>query len=80
VLLHLTLHVARECAAQVAWDKLYTYYRIKVNLAETFADNFTPDPNEAHLIQIVISGDVFDNSTGVKVSHSISRGAACQTR
>ncbi|WIA19291.1 hypothetical protein OEZ85_003926 [Tetradesmus obliquus] len=42
-------------------------YRIKVNLNETFFDTFTPDPKEAHLSSTVVSGDVFDNSTGIKV-------------
>ena len=52
---------------QVTSDKAYTYYRIKVNLNETFFDTFTPDPKEAHLSSTVVPGDVFDNSTGIKV-------------
>ncbi|WIA19414.1 hypothetical protein OEZ85_004034 [Tetradesmus obliquus] len=48
-------------------DSRYTYYRIKINLNETFSDTFRPDPNEPHLMSAVISGDAFDNSTGIKV-------------
>ncbi|WIA39552.1 hypothetical protein OEZ86_005640 [Tetradesmus obliquus] len=51
----------------VTSDKSYTYYRIKVNLNEAFFDTFTPDPKEAHLSSTVVSADVFDNSTGIKV-------------
>jgi hypothetical protein len=52
---------------QVTSDRSYTYFRIKVNLNETFVDSYQPDPKEPHLTSVVISGDVFDNSTGVKV-------------
>ncbi|WIA39692.1 hypothetical protein OEZ86_005755 [Tetradesmus obliquus] len=51
----------------VTSDKSYIYYRIKVNLNQTFVDTYTPDPKEPHLVSVVISGDVFDNSTGIKV-------------
>ncbi|WIA39672.1 hypothetical protein OEZ86_005737 [Tetradesmus obliquus] len=51
----------------VTSDSRYWYYRICIYLNETFTDAFVPDLGQPTLIQTVISGDVFDNSTRVKI-------------
>uniref|UniRef100_A0A383WKV8 Dirigent protein n=1 Tax=Tetradesmus obliquus TaxID=3088 RepID=A0A383WKV8_TETOB len=55
----------------VTSDKSYTYYRLAINLNETFSDIFDPKPNDpipiGTVAQIVASGDVFDNTTAAKV-------------
>jgi hypothetical protein len=54
---------------QVTSDSRYTYYSIKVSLNETFFDRFNPDPTTSSVVSVVISGDVIDNSTSIKVRH-----------
>jgi hypothetical protein len=51
----------------VTSDKWYTYYRLAVNLNETFYDFFDADPKVPTLYQMVASGDVLDRTTSVKV-------------
>jgi hypothetical protein len=67
---------------QVTWDQSYTYYRLAVNLNETFYDYYDADPKVPTLYQNVASGDVFDNTTALKVStHACaSRSATASCR
>lgn len=53
---------------QVTSDKSYTYYRLAININETFYDFFDSDPKVPTLYTMVASGDVFDNTTAAKVS------------
>jgi hypothetical protein len=63
------------CSAQVTSDSRYTYYRIKVSLVNKFEDFFYPVPGKPTLISAVISGDVIDNTTSIKV-RSAQRSSA----
>jgi hypothetical protein len=36
-------------------------------MLHTFTDSLMPDPSKPTLVSTVFAGDVFDNSTGVKV-------------
>jgi hypothetical protein len=51
----------------VTSDSSYWYYRISINMIHTFTDSFVPDPSKLTLVSTVFAGDVFDNSTGIKV-------------
>ncbi|WIA39671.1 hypothetical protein OEZ86_005736 [Tetradesmus obliquus] len=64
----------------VTLDSSYWYYRISINMYDTFTDSFAPSPGKASLVSTVFVGDVFDNSTGIKVGTFQSAGVSTVLR
>ncbi|WIA39691.1 hypothetical protein OEZ86_005754 [Tetradesmus obliquus] len=62
-----TFNPATKHFEPVTSDKSYTYYRLAININETFYDFFDSDPKVPTLYTMVASGDVFDNTTAAKV-------------